>query len=290
MFTALITPFEKDGSIDKSNLFKLIDNQINAGVDGIVILGTTAESPTLSSSEQKDIIEISVKYINKRCEVIVGTGSNSTSETIQKSLHAQEVGVDGLLIVNPYYNKPTQKGLFEHFTAIADAVETPIILYNILGRTSVNIETPTLIKLSKHKNIVAVKEASGNLQQIKEVIAAVPVGFTVLSGDDALTIELMKLGGHGVVSVVGNILPFEMVKLVKACSENNQEKAQKINDSLKILFNAAFIETNPQPIKTMMAKDKLCQEIFRLPLTTMENENKVKVLNIWDEWKLKHNK
>lgn len=285
LFTALITPFDSNGKISEKELFALIDKQIEGNVDGIVILGTTGESPTINSNEQKYLIDRSIKYINKRCKVIIGTGSNSTSTTINNSLFAEAAGADGLLVVNPYYNKPTQKGLLEHFKVVAQSVKTPIILYNIEGRTGVNLETPTLVKLSEIPNIVAVKEASGNITQIKEVIAAVPDGFSVLSGDDAITLDLIKSGGHGLVSVMSNILPDRMKNFVDLCNNRDWENASKTKNNLDPLFDVAFVETNPQPLKTMMAASGLCQEIFRLPLTTMDSKNKDVVLNAWERWK-----
>lgn len=282
LYTAIITPFQQNGSLDKKALFQLIDKQIESKVDGIVIMGTTGESPTISTEEHDEIIQLCVRYINKRCMVIAGTGSNCTREAIHHSLHAQEVGVDGLLIVNPYYNKPSQKGMYEHFKSIADAVNVPIILYNIAGRTAVNLETETLLKLATHPMIVAVKEASGNINQITEVINSVPEGFTVLSGDDELTMRLMKLGGHGVISVLSNILPTAMAELVQACSNKSWEQAAIIHNNLKDLFFACFIETNPQPIKTLLAHNGQCEEVFRLPLTTMEDHNRVELIHTWN--------
>lgn len=287
LFTAIITPFLFDGTLDKVSLCKLIEKQIESNVDGIVVMGTTGESPTISTEEHDEIISFCVQYIDGRCKVIAGTGSNCTHEAIHHSLHAEKAGVDGLLIVNPYYNKPTQKGLYEHFKSIANAVKTPIILYNIEGRTGVNLETSTLLRLAKHPMIVSVKEASGNIAQIKEVIEAVPKGFTVLSGDDGLTMELMQLGGHGAISVLSNILPKEMSNLVKTCEAKSWNQALIIHNNLNNLFQACFIETNPQPIKTLLAHQGECEEIFRLPLTTMEHQNKEALLLVWNNWKHK---
>ncbi len=284
LYTAIITPFLSDGTLDKVSLCKLINTQIESKVDGIVVMGTTGESPTISTKEHDEIISLCVQYIDGRCKVIAGTGSNSTREAIHHSQHAEKAGVDGLLIVNPYYNKPTQKGLYEHFKSIADAVNTPIILYNIEGRTGVNLETSTLLRLAKHPMIVSVKEASGNINQIKEVIESVPEGFTVLSGDDGLTMELMKNGGHGLISVLANILPKEMFNLVNSCKRNSWDEASMLSNNLKDLFYACFIETNPQPIKTLLAHHGKCEEVFRLPLTTMEPNNKEKLLFVWNNW------
>lgn len=285
-YTALITPFLSNGQIDKASLYQLIDQQIAAKVDGLVILGTTGESPTISSDEHDELLELTVKHIDGRCKMIAGTGSNCTRTAIYRSNLAETMGVDGLLLVNPYYNKPTQKGLYEHFKAIADSVNIPIILYNIEGRSGVNLETDTLLKLADHPQIVSVKEASGNLDQMKDVINRVPEGFTVLSGDDGLTLDLIRMGGHGVVSVLSNILPAEMQALVTACREDNMKKAQTMHDSMSSLFDVCFIETNPQPIKTLLAHEGQCEEVFRLPLTTMEEENRVKLIEVWETWKV----
>ena len=287
LYTAIVTPFHQDGSLDKVTFSHLIERQIESNVDGLVILGTTGESPTISTEEHNDIISFSVQKINGRCQVIAGTGSNCTREAIYHSLHAEQAGVDGLLIVNPYYNKPSQKGLYEHFRTIADTVRTPIILYNIAGRTGVNLETPTLLKLATHPMIVAVKEASGDMNQILEVIKQVPKDFMVLSGDDELTLDIMKNGGHGTISVLSNLLPKEMVNLVSACSGASWDEANMIQAELKDLFAACFIETNPQPIKTLLAHEGLCQEVFRLPLTTMEDHNRSSLITIWNNFALK---
>ncbi|MCK5461181.1 4-hydroxy-tetrahydrodipicolinate synthase [Candidatus Gracilibacteria bacterium] len=284
LYTAIITPFKMDGSFDESVFKKLIEYQIKSGVDGIVVLGTTGESPTISTQEHNKIISIAVKLAKGRTKIIAGTGSNCTVEAINHSVHAEKAGADGLLQVSPYYNKPTQKGLYEHFMAVADSVNIPIILYNIQGRCGVNIETPTLLRLARHPNIFAVKEASGNLDQMKEVIESVPSDFTVLSGDDGLCFDLCKLGGVGVVSVLSNLLPKEMKSLVQTCEEGNWEEAKVQHEKLSTLFSACFIETNPQPIKTLMAKEGFCEEVFRLPMTIMERENKDNLLNIWSDF------
>ena len=284
LYTALITPFSKNGEIDYSALYKLIDQQLSAKIDGIVILGTTGESPTISGDEKKDLIQKSIAYIDGRSQVVIGTGTNCTKTTIENSIFAEKSGADGLLVVNPYYNKPTQKGLYEHFKAVAESVNIPVILYNIKGRTGVNIETPTLLKLAEINNIVSVKEASGDMEQIKTVIKSVPKHFTVLSGDDDITMELIRSGGHGVVSVTSNIVPCEMKDFVQNCIDANFESAITMYNKLSPLFSAAFIETNPQPIKTLLAYKGLCEEIFRLPLTTMEPGNKERLLSVWNEY------
>jgi len=284
VYTAIITPFLSDGSLDEVAFVKILNQQIAGGVDGVVVLGTTGESPTLSDEESKKLLQIAVSTADKKIKIIAGTGANCTATAIKKSLMAQNCGVDGLLQVNPYYNKPTQEGMFQHFSAVADAVDIPIMLYNILGRCGVNLETPTLLQLAQHSNIVCVKEASGDLVQMREVIAAAPIGFTVLSGDDGLTVDLMKMGGDGVVSVLSNALPAEMKSLVTACQDQDWEKAEKMNQDLDGLFADCFIETNPQPIKTLMSEEGFCEEFFRLPMIAMQSDTKEKLLKTWSEY------
>ncbi len=282
-YTAIITPFHADGSFDASSFAKVIEQQIAGGIDGIVVLGTTGESPTVTTQEHDEIIQLAVKLVDGRVSVIAGTGSNSTQEAIDHSLSAQKAGVDALLQVNPYYNKPTQKGLYAHFKTIADAVEIPIILYNIEGRTGVNLETSTLLELTKHPNIVAVKEASGNLDQMKEVIESVPEDFTVLVGDDGFVLAFCKLGGDGVISVASNIFPAEMKQFTNDCLASNWAAAEAFQQKYEPFFSTCFIETNPQPIKTLMADAGLCEEVFRLPLVTMEDGNKTTLRKVFEQ-------
>src|SRR3989339_1089850 len=246
VYTAIITPFREDGSVDEACLKKLIDFNIKSGVSGIVPCGTTGESPTLSHQEHDRVIELTVQHVNKRVPVIAGTGSNSTTEAIRMTTYAENAGADACLLVNPYYNKPTQEGLYRHFKAIADSVKFPCIVYNIKGRTAVNVETSTLMRIVKDcKNVVAVKEASGDLNQMKEVIAQRPEGFSVLSGDDNMALDLIKAGGNGVISVASNAVPDRMVAMVKAALDGNFDEAEKLNKDLAPLFEAEFIETNP---------------------------------------------
>jgi len=268
-------------------LKKLIDFNIEEGVSGIVPCGTTGESPTLSHEEHDKVIELTVQHVNKRVPVIAGTGSNSTAEAIRLTKHAEEVGVDACLVVNPYYNKPTQEGLYRHFKAVADAVKIPIVVYNIKGRTGVNVETSTLMRLVKDcSNIVAVKEASGDIEQMKDVIAQRPDGFSVLSGDDGITLELIKAGGNGVISVAANIVPDRMVAMVKAALDGNFEEAEKLNNALAPLFEAEFIETNPIPIKCGLAMKGMCKEAYRLPMCELRPENKEKLKQVLIEMKI----
>ncbi|MFC1769380.1 4-hydroxy-tetrahydrodipicolinate synthase [Nanoarchaeota archaeon] len=278
VFTAIVTPFNEDGSIDEESFKKLIEYGIENGVSGIVPCGTTGESPTLDHDEAIKIIDMTVKQVNGRVPVIAGTGSNSTSKSVKMSQEAEKLGVSGLLLVNPYYNKPTQEGLYRHFKAIADAVKIPCVVYNIKGRTGVNVETSTLMRLIKDcPNINAVKEASGDINQIKEVISQAPEGFSILSGDDGLTFELIKSGGHGVISVSSNLLPKKMSDMVTAALNKDFEMAEQLNNDLAPLFKAFFIETNPIPIKAALAMKGMIKEIYRLPMCEMGAENKEKL-------------
>ena len=273
VFTAMITPFTEYNTVDYISLERLVEAQINAGIDGLVPCGTTGESPTLSHEEHDRVIAQTIRYAKGRVPVIAGTGSNATNEAIRLSQHAQDAGVDAVLLVNPYYNKPTQKGLYLHFKAIADSVSVPCILYNIKGRTGVNLETETLLRLEAEcPNIVAVKEASGSLDQMSSVISTTEDEFSVLSGDDNLTLDLIRRGGDGVISVASNLFPSEMVKMTHAALNGDFETAEKYNAWFSEVFKVCFAETNPIPIKTAMAKAGYCKEIFRLPLCTLEKE------------------
>jgi 4-hydroxy-tetrahydrodipicolinate synthase len=273
VYTALITPFTKYGLVDDKAFEKIIEFQIAQGIDGLVPVGTTGESPTLSHAEHDRVIKLTVDIAAGRVPVIAGTGSNATSEAVQLSKHAESAGVDALLLVNPYYNKPTQKGLYLHFRTIADAVKIPCVLYNIKGRTAINLETDTLVKLANDcPNIVAVKEASGDLNQMKDVIARTPEDFSVLSGDDNMALALVEAGGDGVISVASNLLPSHMRQMIHAALERDLAKARAWEKNLAPFFSACFCETNPIPIKTAMAAYGWCEEEFRLPLCSLEQE------------------
>ena len=254
--------------------------QIENGVHGLVPLGTTGEYPTIREEERKLIIKTVVDEVNSKIPVIVGTGTYSTEEAVRLSKEAQDLGVDGLLVVVPYYNKPTQEGLYLHFKAISEAVDLPIIVYNIPGRTGVNVEVQTLVRLSQFNNIVAVKEASGNLAQVMDIIEALGDRITVLSGDDNLTLPIMALGGKGVISVISNLLPKPMVEFVEAALKGDFKKAKELHYHLLPLFKAAFIETNPIPIKTMMNLVGMKAGPCRLPLCNMQPHNLEKVKKI----------
>lgn len=271
--TALITPFTKKDNLDEERLQQIIEMQITSGINGLVPCGTTGESPTLSHDEHDRVIALTVKFADGRVPVIAGTGSNATTEAIRLSRHAQQVGADAVLLVSPYYNKPTQKGLFLHFKAIADSVDIPCILYNIKGRCGVNIETETVKALSEAcPNIIGVKEASGSLEQMSAVIDATREGFHVLSGDDNLCLPLIERGGDGVISVASNICPGYLSKMVQTALGGNIEEARQMERTLVPLFKTLFLETNPIPIKAAMARYSWCEESYRLPLCSFEQE------------------
>jgi 4-hydroxy-tetrahydrodipicolinate synthase len=273
-FVALVTPFHQ-GKVDEAKLRELVDLHAANGTDGIVPCGTTGESPTLSHDEHKRVIELVVDAARKRLKILAGTGSNSTSEAIALTKHAEKAGADGALVVNPYYNKPTQEGLYRHFRAVAESVAIPNIVYNIQSRTAVNIETATMSRLVKDvPNIKGVKEASGSLDQMSQVIAACGPGFSVLSGDDNLTLPLMAIGGHGVISVIANIVPRETADMVHAALEGDIKRARELHYRLFALARAAFLETNPIPIKEAMAMAGMLEPEFRLPMCRMSDANR----------------
>lgn len=273
-FVALVTPF-RNGKVDEAKLRELVEMHAANGTDGLVPCGTTGESPTLSHDEHKRVVEIVVEAARKRMKILAGTGSNSTSEAIELTRHAEKAGADGALVVNPYYNKPTQEGLYRHFRAVAESVALPIVVYNIQSRTAVNIETATMSRLVKDvKNIKGVKEASGSLDQMSQVIAACGPGFSVLSGDDNLTLPLMAVGGHGVISVIANILPRETADMVHAALENDIKRARELHYRLFPMARAAFLETNPIPIKEAMAMAGMLEPEFRLPMCRMSEANR----------------
>lgn len=273
---AIVTPF-KNGKVDEEALRGLIEFQIENGTDAIVPCGTTGESPVLSHEEHDKVIEITVDAVKKRVPVIAGTGSNSTSEAIRLTKHAHEVGADGVLVVCPYYNRPTQEGLYQHYKALAEAVPIPIIVYNIQSRTGVNMNTDTLARLAKIKNIVGVKEASGSLKQMAEVISACGEDFTVLSGDDFFTFPLMCLGGHGIISVVSNIAPGAVAQMVDAFMAGDMKKARELHFKMTPLVDAMFIETNPAPVKAALAIMGKIDDEIRLPLVQVSDATREKV-------------
>ncbi len=280
---AIVTPFSAKGGsasggenlrVDEKKLAELVEFQIKNGTSGIVPCGTTGESPTLSTEEHRRVIEVVIEAVKKRVPVIAGTGSNSTQEAVELSVHAEKAGADALLLVSPYYNKPTQEGLYLHFKTVAQKVKIPIILYNIAGRTAVNIEPQTMARLASDcKNIIGVKEASGSLDQMSRIKALCGLDFDLISGDDALTLPLLAIGGVGVISVVANIVPRNVADMVEAFSKGNIKKAQSLHYRLLPLVKAMFIETNPIPVKTAMGLIGLCEPGLRLPLCSMSASN-----------------
>jgi len=282
---ALVTPF-KSGKLDGKALKELVEFHIKNGTEALVPCGTTGESATLSYEEHDKVIELVIEYAKGRIPVIAGTGSNSTEEAIILTKHALSSGADASLQVSPYYNRPTQKGLYLHFKAIAEAVNIPIILYNIASRTGVNIEPETFAKLAEIKNIIGVKEASGSLEQMARIRRLCPKGFLLISGDDALTLPVMSIGGVGIISVVANIIPRDVSDMCKAFEKGEIEKAQELHYKMLNLVKAIFIETNPIPVKTAMGLMKLCEGDMRLPLCEMLPENKEKLVKAMKDYRL----
>jgi 4-hydroxy-tetrahydrodipicolinate synthase len=264
--TALVTPFRRDQSLDESTLRKLVRRQIEAGINFLVPCGTTGESPTLTRAEHLRVVEITVEEAKGRVPVLGGAGGYNTHEVIELARELERIGVDGILSVTPYYNKPTQEGLFQHYKAIATAVPLPIVVYSVQGRTGVNVEPATLARLAQIENIVGVKEASGNISQMANVIHEVPPSFAVLSGDDAITIPLIALGGRGIISVVSNEIPSEMAQLAQAALRGDFEPARQIQATYLPLMNVNFCESNPIPVKAAMALMGLLEPVYRLPM------------------------
>ena len=270
---AIVTPFTADNKVNCTKLSELIEWHIEQGTDAIIACGTTGESPTLTDEEHKKVIECAVATANKRLPVIAGTGSNDTAYAVQLSEHAEKIGVDGLLCITPYYNKPTQKGLIANFTAIADAVNIPIIMYNVPGRTGINLLPETVAKLAEHQNIRGVKEASGNIAQVAEIARLVPEDFFLYSGNDDMVVPLMSLGGVGVISVVANIAPKDTHAMAQHFLDGNAKAACELQLKMKPLIDALFCETNPIPVKTAMNLMGLDVGQLRLPLIEMYEQN-----------------
>src|ERR671924_866148 len=269
---ALVTPF-REGKVDWQSLEALIEFHIANGTNGIVPCGTTGESATLSHEEHDEVIKAVVKAVNKRVPVIAGTGSNSTDEAVGLTREAEKSGADGALMISPYYNRPTQEGIYQHYRKVAEAVGIPVIVYNIPGRTGSKIEPETLARLSEIKNVAGVKEATGSVDQAIDVIRLCGDRLAVYSGEDSLTFSLMALGGKGVISTVANIVPREMSQLTEACLKGSWEKGRELQFRLMPLIRAAFLETNPIPIKTALALMGKCSGELRLPLTPMSEGN-----------------
>ena len=275
--TALVTPFRKNGSVDEDALHRLVQFQLREGIDFLVPCGTTGETPTLEHGEYLGILRVLVQEAAGKVPVIAGVGGNNTKKVCELAQEVQSLGVQGILSVAPYYNKPTQEGLYQHFKAIAEATDLPVILYNVPGRTSSNLEPATVARLSKIPNIIGIKEASGSITQQMEVLGAVEPGFRVLSGDDAFTFPLMALGGVGIISVVSNEIPGPMTKLAHLMLDGKIDEARQLHFQLLPLMQANFLETNPIPVKAALAMMGLIEEVYRLPLVPMKVENRAKL-------------
>ncbi|HXP82458.1 MAG TPA: 4-hydroxy-tetrahydrodipicolinate synthase [Verrucomicrobiae bacterium] len=278
--TALVTPFRKDLSLDEETLRRLVRRQIAAGINFLVPCGTTGESPTLSHEEHLRVVAITLEEAKGKVPVLAGAGGYDTRHVIEMAREIERMGAEGILSVTPYYNKPTQEGLYHHFKAIAEAISLPIILYNVPPRTNVNIDPPTLRRLSEIENIIGVKEASGNISQITQVIQQVPEEFLVLSGDDALTLPLAAMGGRGIISVASNEIPAEMTRLAQLCLAGNFAEARAMQRKWLPLLEVNFIETNPTPVKAAMAEMGLLEPVFRLPLVPPRTENLAKIRTV----------
>ncbi len=275
--TALVTPFKEDQSIDEDALRRFVDFQITDGINFLVPCGTTGESVTLSDEEQRRVVEIVLSQAGGRVPVIAGAGGNNTAHVIKLAREWERLGVDGLLSVTPYYNKPTQEGLYQHFKAIAGATSLPILVYNVPPRTNVNILPDTIVRLAEIPNIIGVKEASGDILQVAEIVTRVPPGFRVLSGDDSMTLPLIALGGVGLISVASNETPSKLTALTRACLENNWDEARRLNRELFPLMKANFIETSPGPVKAALAMMGKIKEVYRLPMVPVKPETKEKL-------------
>ena len=276
---AIVTPF-KNGAFDETAYRELIEFQIANGTHGIVPCGTTGESATLSHEEHERVVALTVEVVNRRVPVIAGTGSNATDEAIAFTAHAKRAGADGALLITPYYNKPTQEGLYQHYAAVAQAVDLPLILYNIPGRTSVNMTPATIARIAKLANVVGIKEGSGSLGQVSDIIHQCDDDFTVLSGDDSLTLPMMALGAKGVITVTANVAPKDMAALVTAALAGNFAEARASHFKLASLFSALFYETNPIPVKEALAMMNKIEPEFRLPLTPLSSDNRERLRQV----------
>lgn len=278
--TALVTPFAADQSVDEGALARVVGMQIEGGVDFLVPCGTTGESVTLSEDEQARVVGLTVSVAQGRVPVVAGAGGYNTKEVIHRIHLFSELGADAILSVTPYYNKPTQAGLFEHYRAIADASSLPIILYNVPGRTGCNLEPATVAKLSRHEQIIGIKEASGNIAQIAEIASLVDESFLILAGDDSVVLPVASLGGAGVISVASNLLPREVSDLCHACLSGNFVEARSLFYSLLPIFKAMFIETSPIPVKAAMAMAGIIEEVYRLPLVPLADASRVQLRQV----------
>jgi 4-hydroxy-tetrahydrodipicolinate synthase len=281
--TALVTPFKKDGALDEAALRLLVEWQVASGIDFLVPCGTTGETPTLSEPEWLRVIDITIEVVNGRVPIVAGATSNNTEEAIAKAKKIAARKIDVILTASPYYNKPTQEGQFQHFQAIARAVNKPLMLYNVPGRTAANIEPATLVRLAKINNIIAVKEASGSMVQIAEVLNLVPEGFLVFSGDDAITLPVISLGGVGIVSVASNVVPGELSKMTRAALNNDWTTARKLHRKYLPLVQALFIESNPMPVKAVLAMMGRIEESYRLPMVSVKGQTKERLKIVAEE-------
>ena len=283
-FTALVTPF-RDGGIDVPAFQKLIEAQIAAGITGVVAVGTTGESPTLSHDEREELIRLAVTIADKRCQVLAGTGSNATHHAVADTKIAEKLGADGALLVAPYYNKPSQEGLFRHFKAVAESTSLPIMLYNIPGRCGVDIGPETVVRLAAEcRNIVSIKEASGSVERVSELRRNLPEAFTILSGDDSLTLPFMSVGAAGVVSVASNLFPAEVCALVRTYESGDTKSAEKQHRKMFRIFKDLFIEPNPVPVKTALSWRKAMSSEVRLPLCEMSEANQQRLRKTIEEF------
>lgn len=288
--TAMVTPFQADGSLDESTLRRLVRRQIEEGIDFLVPCGTTGESPALTLEEHIRVVSITVeeaRHANRRVPVLAGAGGYFTREVIELAEECQRAGADGILSVTPYYNKPSQEGLYQHYKALAESIRIPIIVYNVQGRTGVNVETATLVRLAEISNIVGVKEASGNISQIAEVCHRVPDAFTVLSGDDAITLGVMSLGGRGLISVASNEIPAAMTQLVHAAAQGDFAAARAIQRQYMSLMQVNFVESNPIPVKWAMFTMGLLDPVYRLPLVPPSDSSRKKIEEVVESLKLR---
>ena len=279
----MITPFTKDGSVDEAAVRRLARRQIDGGVHFLVPCGTTGETPTLTDAEKRRVVELVVEEAAGRVPVLAGAGGYDTREVAHAAKEMEKAGATGLLSVTPYYNKPTPEGLFQHFSAVADATRLPIVLYNVPGRTGCNMDAATIARLATIPHVVGVKEASGNIQQMAEVVRAVPPDFLVLSGDDAITVPLMAIGGRGIVSVASNEIPAEMVEMVEAAERGDYQRARTVHQRLLPLLLGNFVESNPGPVKFAMAAMGLCELVYRLPMVPPRPAAQEKLLAVLNE-------
>lgn len=281
VYTALVTPFTKEGKVDYGKLGELLEIQISGGVDGVVPVGTTGESPTLDTEEHMKVIEETVKRAAGRCKVMAGTGANCAEEAVALTRHAAEVGADCTLQVTPYYNKPTQEGLYRHFSMVADTCKLPVVLYNVPGRTGTAIAAETIARLAKNSNVLAVKEAGGSVERVSEILSLCDIA--VMCGDDSLTVPMMSVGAKGVISVASNIIPAELKKMTDACAAGDFASALTLHRKYYKLFKTLFIESNPIPVKAAMAILGQIEEVYRLPLCEMAQGNRDKLESVMRE-------